>query len=1153
MLMTLLDFFCSRPFPDPPSAGRRLVAAGCALFWALAAFVLGLCLAGDFAVPGENAVALAAFTGASPSAAEAYPILHGLARLLCGAEPGMLGLNLLGAGILGLLAAMTWLTVRFWAQDAMTDESSPRAARVVSAWTGHVVCGMSLFSLPGFYLAAGFSQAAWGFALLLACVALQNAYAMGGGHRRTMAIFAVVLGVAMVESPWVLGFLPLFFLRALALEWRLWDHSAKNLPLWFVGVVLGAGAMFALNGWRVTGSWALAGLWETEKAVLLFHLGYLRAFVAGPWLLNAGLAAALPILAWITARRMLDNGRTWVLLFTALVLTAASFAFYYGVNHAPWRTWLTVGSVPVATMWMAALGAGFLLMGWAVQLFAKNPNQYEELDAGVIPRKVIACRVAGGLLFPLCVIATVATVVIHARRFAGVDRPMADRFAAETVDALAKGSGSPAEGRSYLLGSTTFWIDNHLALVARRKGVPLTIFSPARMGDKAYMAALRKQFETDPVLGDADRLRLTNLLDYNFLVCVNDFFVAQPNASQIAAVYDLADVWYAARLRPWPCGTIYVPVAENATPADDPLPAQRALQGRWAETLREETLPWWDLTRVTQRAIRAHLAFMANNLGTVLDDAGRLAEAAECYLYAADLDPDNVSAKLNLYDICVRRGQLPEKRVEVNRVFEEFLRAQGRAARPRYNLSAVGRRHGYIRNYDLFVQMGWDWAVSAAPESVLAGLRNAQSALAEDDPRTGAVQAVAAAVYELQGQTDRSYESYKASLATNPKNVEALRGLARLSIQRGDVAEAGRWIAQAEAVGADDAALDVDRTAYLMAQGDLEGASKAIGRFTAENKDSVIGWAMLGMLELERAQKARAAGDAKAAEGHVERASGFILENIKRTAKENRDTYFVHVLQARLAQFEADRQDALSRDEAATPNAAARADAQAAARARWEDARANYRRAYAIRPNVRGIIELILDLDRRLGDKAAAEADALALLRDDDRHPFANFIVGTQRLEDAHVDAAVRYFRLAVEGQESPTVDILNNYADALARTADTARAKEVGLRAVTLAPQAYATWGTYALALARGGEPDKAQTAIDKSRQLIADAKRDGKIPPDFRPDPRLGFVDVWIAIAKKDLPTARARLADLRAALGETLTPLDRYDFETAEQALK
>lgn len=1132
MLTNLLDFFFSRPFPEKQRPVQRLIAIGNALLWAVIAITVGIYWAGDFALPGENVQSLAYFSGAAPVSGEAYPLLWQVVKCL-GAAPSMLALNMLGAVIMGVIAALTFWVVRFWTLDGMVDDSILAKAPVVSVLTSNVVTALLIFALPGLYIGSAFTSSAWCFMWLLLCLVLQNGYVLGGGHRRSMALFAVVLGIAAVESPWVLLFVPLFFLRAVAIEWRLWDHSVRNLPLWFISFTVGVVAMVLFNTFRMADAITIESMTHVQTAVVREFLSVWRTFITGPFILNAAAGLAWPFLAWLTARRLLNNDRAWGLLFTALALTLVGFACLYGVRQMPVRFWLSVGALPVATAWLVAVGSGMLLVGWGVQLFARNPNQYEERDRRHIPAHVTAMRVGALFLFPLSIILSVVILVVHVRRFAAVDREMASRFADEAVAQLMPDSGAPSAGKTYILGS--LWLDRHLMLAAQKRGLDLVFFSADRVGDRAYIASLRKHLMEDTLLGDADRLRLVHLLDYNFLVFIQDFFVSQPNAAEIAASISLADVWYAAKLRPMPNGLLYVGIPDDRKADVDPLPAQRELQARWAGVLAEAELPWWNLSATTQQRIRHHLAFMANNMGTFLDDEGRYADAASEYLYASETHKDNISALLNLYDICVRRGQLEEKRIAVNKAFEDFLKAQQKSSR-RYDLSAVGRVFGYIRNYDLFVQLGWEWAVSAAPESVLAGLRNAQDSLDPTDPRSGTVKAVVAAVYELQGQTLRSIENYRAAIAANPKNIDALRGLARLSIQQGKTSEAGQWLAKAEAAGADQDALDIDRTAYLMAIGDLEGATKAIGRYTTNNKDSAVGWAMLGMLEIEK--------------GNIDRASGFILQNIKRTA-EKRDIYFQHILEGRLAQYEGDKSFKLSQDAEAIPSQIARADAAKRANQKWDEARKQYRRAYAIRPNVRGLLEQILEFDRRLEDKTSAEADALAILREDTRHPFANFIVGSQRLEDGHVDASIKYFRLAVEGMEKPTLDLVNNYADALARTEQADLAKQMGLKTVQLAPESWASWGTYALTLVRGGEAEKAKTALAKSRELFEKEVAAGTLPAIVAA--RLGYVDCWIAIKQGNKAAAQQALDKLKAALGSELTPLDQRDIKEIEAALQ
>ena len=89
MFSSLLDYLCSRPFPEAPR-------------WRWA-------LSGDFAVPGENTTALAALSG-SPVVMDfigprnvlgaSHPLLWSLVGLF-GAAPTMGALNLLGAAVMG--------------------------------------------------------------------------------------------------------------------------------------------------------------------------------------------------------------------------------------------------------------------------------------------------------------------------------------------------------------------------------------------------------------------------------------------------------------------------------------------------------------------------------------------------------------------------------------------------------------------------------------------------------------------------------------------------------------------------------------------------------------------------------------------------------------------------------------------------------------------------------------------------------------------------------------------------------------------------------------------------------------------------------------------------------------------------------------------
>jgi hypothetical protein len=108
---------------------------------------------------------------------------------------------------------------------------------------------------------------------------------------------------------------------------------------------------------------------------------------------------------------------------------------------------------------------------------------------------------------------------------------------------------------------------------------------------------------------------------------------------------------------------------------------------------------------------------------------------------------------------------------------ERQLRDKVEQGKDRYPLWSLSRHYGYVRNVELFVRMGWQWALSSSPGSVLAGLRSAY-ALQQDEQKRAA-SAMMASLYEMRGDFKQSAAEYKKTLARDPKKTFAISGLAR--------------------------------------------------------------------------------------------------------------------------------------------------------------------------------------------------------------------------------------------------------------------------------------------------------------------------------------------------------------------------------------
>lgn len=1205
MFSAMLDFFCSRPFPDKSSFRSTLSSTIRALFWGFVAMIVGIFLAEDAAFVGEHSSWISTFTGMSITSQEAYPILWTIVNVFLGSSPSILALNILGAVVFGALVSCTWGVVRFWALDAANEESVPGSHRWISPIAADVACALLIFSFPGFLTASSFNANVWSFFLLLVCVLLQNRYALRGGHSLDMMIFASVLGICAIESAWVFLLLPLFFLRVVAIEWRLWDHNVRNLPVWFIAFVIGAVTLIVLNAIRIAPTFTFHSIWETQMGVARMFLSIYKSFMMPGIIIIFGASVVLPIVAWVTARRLLNNDRSLGLLIVGSVMTililVLSFAFVFDKNSfipqvllmkMPLRFWLTqhgAGTLypmlPVATMWINAAVLGMLTVGWGVQIVFKNPNNFEERDIGKIPRGVLAMRTGAFILCPILLIIIALTVITHAIAFSDLNRyvredieltqvpysSMADQFGEYVVQQMLPNSTSLAAGHTYVASSAyKRWMIDPVSAAARRHNLNVVQFNTMREADMRYINWVKEKINNDSRLVDAgvDVRHFNDILDYNFNRFILTFFVSHPTVEKRVVVYDLCDYWYRARLRPVPAGALFIGVEDDN--------CEQYAEQLWLEhlDLREQwgfvkdygktVSSWTDVNVDTARQIAEHLAFVANNLGTYYDDIAcrigdakdatpeetkkaetYLTRAIDCYRYANEMHPENAAAILNYYAICNTRPAAEKLLSPVDATlsetkFKDFIKETTEKKRL-YRLQETIRYHGYIRDARLFVSAGLSWAIQAAPDAALATYRNAELNLSEMGDEHGAARigAVMGAIYEEQGLLDLAEQKYLTAVQVNPNDINVLRQLMNLALQRGNLDEASGYLRRVEDIvgGVEtqdnqlNATLVLDQAAYYIGIGNNEKARNLLARYTKDFPDDVVGWSMLAMLSID--------------EGRLSEVRSYISANIRRA--KNTSPYYTHILDGRLAQAEAEQ---LVKQ---TPNVLPHENQLI--RKKYQEARAHYRSAYASRPNVANVVQLILQIDFILHDGVDAIRDAETLLQCDPQNPMALYAIGMKRLEDAILFGEVGaegYFRRAIESSKNRRMQIplelLVNTADVLARTDNMTKLTEAEVliseatRRVAGTPSEYFATATSALVLAHMGKTEDAKRMMAHTRAL-----------PGVPNLPQLKFVDAWIAIKEGRKTDARNILSDVRMAIGSKATKLDQLDFELIENAIK
>ncbi len=148
-------------------------------------------------------------------------------------------------------------------------------------------------------------------------------------------------------------------------------------------------------------------------------------------------------------------------------------------------------------------------------------------------------------------------------------------------------------------------------------------------------------------------------------------------------------------------------------------------------------------------------------------------------------------------------------------------------------------------------------------------------------------------------------------------------------------------------------------------------------------------------------------------------------------------------------------------------------------------AREAFVRAAGIRPEVAEIRELVLDQDIAIGDAAAAESHAKAVLRRDRQSPSANYILGSLALQTGDYAAAEIYLRKAADAPQ-PMALAMNDLAEVLRLTHRPAEAETYARRAVAREPSLYVAWETAAAAIMdAGGDLEEARRCIDRAVEL--------------------------------------------------------------------
>jgi tetratricopeptide (TPR) repeat protein len=1029
----------------------------------VATFLIYLLTLSPGTFPGVSATLVAQAAGLESRGLPTHPLFHLIANGLAGVPVfGLaLRLNLFSAVCGALSVVLVYRLVSFFIYEVMTEEFALAYAARVAKLSAVVAAVAMAFSVPVWEASTRLSYQSFDLLLLLLAAALLANFAKCGFWAGPY-LFGLLYGVGIAETPQFISFAPLFLFCAIVVLWKRKQLTMRRVTWMGWAAVVGMGTYF-LAAWRFTQtedvtSLGLKSVMDVVVAVWRDQYGMLRTSLPRVGWLTVLLLGAMPWLAaMFAAPRSLNNDRSWSHYILHLTLSVLTVLALLNLAVSPWGIMGPYGQLPVVTYVMVSVVAGYLVGYW--YLLPRLASSRRGSSTSKLTLRV-GNWLGLGLAVPLVAFVVVAGA-INFFEANGRRGRFADACAGEVLDRMG--------GRTWIVTDGT--LDAHLQVLARERNRPLRLLCLQKDGNVLYQAQIKRLVKQERLFPAKEEQRMMNSIDLGVLPFVQDWFASDPEIEKKVVVFGVPDLWYGAGMTPVPDGLFFTGVRVLDEFKDAPLlPAYQAFWDRM-EKLLPHRKDATEQVAVYRNHLRRHMGFVANNLGVMLEDLEREAEAYTVYARVRKMDPDNISALFNQFEM-VRRGKLPEEKIKIEKDLKEFLSKQ----QQRYPLWSLSRYFGYVRSPELFARLGFQWAMSGQ----MGGGNPIERwrGTVTDDAKMMMMDTMAR-IYTMQDDRTKSEAVYLEMLKQDPANRQALVSMARLSVQAGALDQARSWLDKAQDLGISRGTLGIEWAVVHLASGDLKRARMLLQETTDLQPKNLQAWALLAMVQLQQ-------GDID----DVEKVVLSKMENVAGTA----DHYFVQITRAQVAMKKGKES--------------------------YRVAREAFIRASMLRPDIPGVKDMILTLDIALNDEERAELHARQVLRTNRNHALANYVMGSLRLGDGKYGEAEDYLRRSVG--VSATSAALNDLAEVLRRNRKLEEAETFARQAVQKNAELYVAWETLGSILMERGSLDEAEKAIDKSLALYGD-------------DPRVKLTMARLQVRKGNLMRAREILLQVRKSQSE------------------
>lgn len=912
-----------------------------------------------------------------------------------------------------------------------------RQAQIITRIGGFINTIALAFSAPFWVATARVGYHGFYFLWLIISVYLSLRYA--AEKKPFLGILATFLyGLGMSQSSMLILFSPVFFLGVC---YGLFRNGKLNAPFIFTSLatlLLGFALLFFYSLYQFVdtpGYKLLNFMGESQLLVSLFLALVKDIFYSLPksgWFIIIGLVL-LPWFSWIlTAARTLNGERGRSLKILNLIILLVALAVLFDTRISPWAFF---GFQPeqIILYWFSAMSFSYCAIALYFECLNRSVTPIlDPLSPESTSRFSRFAPFANVTLRIVLILLALSLITFEGFHNIAHAKKSSTRFIHTYVHHLLNG----LQNHTWLVTDGLF--DDIILLHAAERTQEIHFVSLSTERYNLYKKITQSKL-TSP--------RLKNALDISPFSLLQEWIETDSAVHQKLAFCLFPDFWTLGDYQVYPYGLSFVGLPAESTP---PIPTEVAIQN-YLTTLRAIQK---DLERVPKHAehriqtladiVRRRVSFIGNNLGYYLETHGNAADALTLYREVHAFDPLNVSTMLNLLS-ALKVANATDELTTLTQEIEDF-RSQHYQPLHIWELS---RTQGYVNSPEAFSILGWTWALSGQGTIGLKTLSQTLKTLSHVG--SSEVLQAMAGIYARQGDTEQTASTLEAVIQAHPEDAESIIELARVKTAQGDTAAAESLLKRAQALSMPPAHLSREWANLKLAQGDLSGAEKLlVARLTAMPEDADARLSLcLTLTQIYEKAAQNEAESQTALRTRIEEEIA-LLESIPSAR------YFqASIARGHLRLVEND----------------------------LHGARNDFIVANKSVPGHVPLLEIILQLDYRLKDTLHAKDHAIAILRIQSNHAFANYIMGSIALSLGNYESAHDY--LERSHHVNPTLLTTADLAYAKLKLGHVNAAHTLAIKALEISEDFFEIWDTYGQINAALSHWEEAEKAFRKALRL--------------------------------------------------------------------